>query len=59
MVGFWIDFLIVLTGCVDSLDVECEESEESMMMPRFLDSATGRVELHFIKLKKYWWRSRF
>lgn len=31
--------------------MDCEESEESVVTPRFLDLTTGRIELPFIKLK--------
>lgn len=51
MIGPWIYFLVELIGFADGLDVDCEETEESVVTQRFLDFATGRNELLFIKLK--------
>lgn len=33
-------FLVELTGFADGLAVDCEESEESVVTPRFSDLAT-------------------
>ena len=47
MVGFGIHLLVLLTGFADGLDVDCEESEKSVVTLRLLDLAIGRIELSF------------
>ena len=49
--GICMYLLVELTVFADGSDVECEEAEESVMTLRFLDLATERKELLFIKLK--------
>lgn len=51
VVEFCIYFLVELTEFAGGLDVECKESEELMRTPRFLDLATGKIELPLIKLE--------